>query len=174
MYEITFITPEETDPAAKKTIEALGGKITANSSLGRRKFAYPIRKKQAGFYTTYIFDLDRGKIEELNKKLLLEEEILRYLIIQKITRKIKEKPARLLKEEISRIAPVEKVEEKIVKEKVEKPPKAKKEVVEKPMRIPVIKPKPPKAVKPAKREIEITEEERLKALEEKLSELLKE
>ncbi len=85
-YEITFITRE--DPSAdgktssvRKDIEALGGRIMSVSILGQKTFVYPIEKNKAGFYTTYIFELDGEKMQDFNRKLALEEEILRHLII---------------------------------------------------------------------------------------------
>jgi len=150
-YEITFITKEEKDPVVKKTIESLGGKIKDHSSLGRRKLAYPIQKEKVGVYTTYLFDLTTDKIEDLNKKLKLEKEILRYLIIQKT-----EKPTEKLKKEEKPAKKTKKITEKVAKPVKEKIKEA------------------PKPLKKEVKEIEVTEKERLKALEDKLSELLKE
>ncbi|MCL5795023.1 MAG: 30S ribosomal protein S6 [Patescibacteria group bacterium] len=177
MYEITFISKEENDASAKKVIESANGKIVSESTLGRRKFAYPIKKELSGCYITYVFECDPEKIEIINKKIALDSNVIRYLLIQKIARKPalkKEVEITKITSEPVKIATPEKKETKTEKETLvtkkasSKTARTKKTVA-------------PKAVKKSKvekvvknKEVEITEEERLKALNDKLSELLKE
>jgi small subunit ribosomal protein S6 len=180
MYEITFISKDEIDSSVKKIITSQDGKIVSESTLGRKKFAYPIGKEQSGCYLTYVFECDPEKIEIINKKVALEKNIMRYLLIQKITRKSgfkKERKAPEKAEEAKEqdiIAPKEeaKVKEEIapapVKKTTKKATKEKKTVAAKPVK----KTKSGKTVE--SKEIEVTETERLKALDDKLSELLKE
>jgi len=81
-YEITFITKEDLkESIVKKTVEALGGQILSEVKLGQKNFVYPIKKEKSGFYTSLVFALDSLKVTDLNRKLLLEEEILRFLIV---------------------------------------------------------------------------------------------
>ena len=80
MYEITFITREEKLDDVKKTIEKNEGKIISENFLGRRRFSYPIKKEDAGFYTSYIFEIDPVKLKEIHKMLGMKTEIIRYLI----------------------------------------------------------------------------------------------
>ncbi len=179
MYELTFISQEENDPRVKKMIELVGGKIISEASLGRKKFAYSIGKEQSGCYFTYVFELDPEKIEEINKKIKSENKIIRYLIIQKIIRKL---PAQKEIKEAGKTKEIKVPTEEIVvpkteiKDKKEVAPakktakKAEKE--KKPVLKPSVKTKLEKTIK--NKEIEITEEERLQALNEKLNELLKE
>ena len=82
IYEITFITREEAkDSHVKDDIESLGGKILSVSNLGQKTFVYPIKKEKSGFYTTYIFEIEAEKLQDFNRKLALEEEIVRHLIV---------------------------------------------------------------------------------------------
>lgn len=177
MYEITFISKEEIDPGVKKIIESQNGKITNESGFGRRKLAYPIGKEQSGCYFTYVFEVAPEQIEEINKKIRLESKIIRYLLIQKIIHKSSlKKEAKTLekiktpKEEIV----VPKIE--IITEKATTPIKKTTKKVEKEKKSAISKPaKKTKTEQPTKKkEVEITEEERLQALNDKLSELLKE
>lgn len=187
MYEITLISKTEPEEKIKKLIGEFG-KIVNASALGRRKLAYAIKKETAGYYFDYLVEMEGEKIEELNKKLKMEEELIRYLITQKRERVIKIKPAKKAKgsEEIKKetVAITQKpiVEEEIIKkveketEKTIKP----KDVIDSKTEIKTVKPIKKKVApikttlpKPKLREVEVTEDERLKALEDKLSELLK-
>jgi len=181
-YEITFITQEDQKEKPVKTIlEGLNGKILNTSSLGQKTLAFPIKKEKSGFYTTVNFEIEPEKLTDLNKKLALEEEILRFLIVNiQPAAAIAELPA-ISKTEITEPQPTEIIvepkkeviiepETEIVELK-EKAVKPKKTVKEK-----VVKEKPVKASKAVKELIEepVSEEERLDALDKKLEELLKE
>lgn len=190
-YEITFITKEDQkEKPIKAILEALGGKILNISSLGQKTFTYPIKKEKSGVYTTVNLEIAPEKVMDLNKKLGLEEEILRFLMIS----------APLVKDEIREIKPAEKIIEtkEIIEapaKKIEIAPEAEivvveekpEEVIEKPKKIvkeKVIKEKPfdkaqgrPVKVSKAVKELieePVSEEARLDALDKKLEELLKE
>lgn len=199
-YEITFITSTDSkEEPVKAAIEKLDGKVLKSDFLGEKQFTYKIEKKDKGFYTTLIFEISPEKVADLNKALLLDEEIIRFLIIsaertdfkapESKTKELSlEKPAgqsplggattelekepekALVVEENLPVAVKEEPKKTIKKEakpekKVAKKAKLEKKAEEKP------------AVKDKKVEEitaeEATEEERLKALDEKLDELLK-
>ena len=185
MYEITFIAKEEKDDVVKKTIESLNGKITQEEFLGRKKFYYPIKKEGAGFYTTYVFEIDPEKINDLNKTLLLKGQILRFLIIIKkvVLKKPKEKKKETVEpeeklENIEKEETEKKVTEEVTKkveinkEKIVKPKEKIKEEVKEEKITKEEKPVEPKKKLPKKEDVS-DEEERLKALEKKLEEILK-
>lgn len=179
-YELTIITGEDKkDSAVKKEIESLGGKITDVQSLGQKQLAYPIKKETAGFYTAVSFEMAPEKILEFNRKLGLNNEIIRHLIItakavqtepekEKIiekpkvkTTEIVEKPLAIEKEPADVLALVDKPEKEIIEApKITKKPIKKEKTAEKTQE------------KPA--EETASAEDRLKALDEKLKELLKE
>ena len=50
-------------------------------SLGENKLSYPIKHEQKGEYTVLEFESDKVN-DELNKKLLIRDEILRHLLIR--------------------------------------------------------------------------------------------
>lgn len=100
-YELTFIisskVPEnEIKQVTEKvkqliTDPALGGKITNQITIGRKKFAYPINHQKHGFYETLEFDLDSEKLAKIDQELrLAKTEILRFLIIKKKVLTVKE------------------------------------------------------------------------------------
>lgn len=191
-YEITIITKEDAkDAPVKKEIEGLGGKVIAVNSLGQRQMIFPIKKETAGYYTVVGFEIDPVKVLELNKKLGLNQEILRHIILVARAAKIEAPKPSKLEPKIA-VKPIEKVEEKPkevaekeepkIEEPVEKPKEEKKPVKKaaKKIEAPVEKPAVPQVepkVSPAAKAIEAEEmsaDERLKALDKKLDELLKE
>lgn len=175
MYEITYISKNEQEPVVKNLLKEMQAKIISEEDLGRKRFTYPIGKEQAGFYTTIIFEIDNNKLAKFSQKLKMEDGILRYLIVKKIdVSKTIETP----KKEV--------VSEKVITETelpaVEIPKKAKAEktakVIEKKPKKKTSVVKVPKIEKVApqkeEKEVTVTEEDRLKKLDEKLDELLKE
>lgn len=163
-YEITFITKEDTkEVPIKKEIESLEGKILQVDSLGEKQFAYKIKKESRGIYTTVAFEMAPEKVLELNRQLGLKEEILRFLILTKKAAKIPlpAKEKLVTKPTVRKpveIAPVVQIQEKPQPKIPAKPVKA----------------APAKITEVAGLPAEIGDEERLKALDKKLDELLKE
>ena len=58
------------------------GQITATDHWGRRQLAYPIRKATAGYYVVTQFTADPTALPEFERLLKLDEELLRYLVVQ--------------------------------------------------------------------------------------------
>lgn len=87
-YEITFISKTQNDPGVEKIIESLEGKVGSVKDLGRKNFTYPIKKETAGFYFTARFTLPASSNAELNKKLLHNSDIIRFLIVNLPVNKI--------------------------------------------------------------------------------------
>jgi small subunit ribosomal protein S6 len=135
-YEILFIIPNKfTDDEAQKVfkkvkdlIESMDGKISFENYWGKKKFAYPINHDHYGYYAYYEFDLDRSLISEINNKLRLDKEVLRFMIVKKDlkTEEQIKKDAEIQEKIDKRKAEEEKEEEK-TKAKKESSPKKKKE-----------------------------------------------
>jgi len=177
-YEIIYLTKEDPQITNDKTIigeiENLGGKITNTNSLGEKTLVYPIKKEKSAFYTSTVFELESEKLQDLNRKLILKEEILRYLIVvAKLTTEVKTEKKPSAKMEIK---PKEIIKEKIeVKEDTKEAEVTKEEkIIKKPETKEIKQPKVEKPVAKKKKVEETSEEDRLKALDEKLNELLKE
>jgi small subunit ribosomal protein S6 len=66
----------------QRVITEKGGNISNVLEIGRRKMAYPIRKKTIGYYAHIEFTAATPVIAEIEKVLRYEEDLLRYLIIQ--------------------------------------------------------------------------------------------
>ena len=89
-YEIMFIVKATQDASEiAKTAEAMKGIITENKSkvadfkeLGEKKLAYPIKKEINGYYFVMQVEATHDAISEFNRKALLDERVLRHLIIK--------------------------------------------------------------------------------------------
>ena len=89
-YEIMFIvkTTMESDAANKlaNTYKTLitdnKGEVTNFKDMGQRKLAYAIKKQNTGFYYVINFNATSETVKELDRRLGLDENILRHLIIR--------------------------------------------------------------------------------------------
>lgn len=58
-----------------------GGQITAVDHWGRRQLAYPIRRKNAGYYVVVQFTTLPANLPEFERLLKLDDDLLRFLIV---------------------------------------------------------------------------------------------
>lgn len=61
-------------------VQDMGGKVHSTESLGRKQFARPIKKQQAGTYLDFIISLDPDKVEDFTESYRLSDEVLRLKI----------------------------------------------------------------------------------------------
>lgn len=88
-YETTYIVNasiedsqiEATITHVTEVIERNGGAITATNRWGRKRLAYPIDKKNNGFYVNFEFEGPGQMIAQLERVYLLDENIIRFLTI---------------------------------------------------------------------------------------------
>ncbi len=64
-----------------KNIQSWGGVMNESVSMGRKQFAREIKKRKAGIYWDYVFELDPAKETEIREFYKLDERIIRLLII---------------------------------------------------------------------------------------------
>ena len=89
-YEIMFIVKASMEEAEiKKTAEDLKKLLTNKQSkvidfneMGRRKLAYPIDKELSGFYYVIEVETNHETIAEFDRKVSINENVLRHLIIK--------------------------------------------------------------------------------------------
>jgi len=91
-YEFTFIAHPDIEvedegltgvtEKVSQFITEGGGQITNVDPWGRRRLAYPIQKQKEGYYVLMQVQLDPKSIVELERKLKLTEEIIRYLLVR--------------------------------------------------------------------------------------------
>ena len=89
-YEIMFILStqltDEEKQAKVKFVEETWAKSEAaeikTEVWGERKLAYPIKKKENGYYVLTTFQIDGIKLAEVEARLNIEESILKYMIVK--------------------------------------------------------------------------------------------
>ena len=96
-YEIMFILSTQlTDEERKAAIELVETTLTKAGAAelkteiwGDRKLAYPIKKKENGYYVLTLFQMDGTRLTEVEEKLNITETILKYMIVNIIQQNIK-------------------------------------------------------------------------------------
>ena len=90
IYECVFIARQEltaaqTEQLSKdltKIVSANTGEIKNQEYWGLRNLAYKIRKNRKGHYTMFHIEAPSSTIEELERNMRLNEDILRYLTVK--------------------------------------------------------------------------------------------
>jgi len=67
---------------ATRQIAADGGQIIKVAPWGRRRLAYPIDRYREGSYHIVVFEAPAGTITEIERSLLITEEVLRHLVVR--------------------------------------------------------------------------------------------
>ena len=75
-----------------RQITADGGQIVKVAPWGRRRLAYAIDRHREGAYHIVVFEAPTTAIAELERGLLITEEILRHLVVRQ------ERPARAMRD----------------------------------------------------------------------------
>lgn len=89
-YETTIIVNaglEDTaiDGIVEKTAQFIkegGGEISNLDKWGRKRLAYPIKKKNNGYYTYYLFEGPADLPPKMERFFFLEEHVIRHLTLQ--------------------------------------------------------------------------------------------
>src|SRR3989338_7727994 len=90
-YEGVFIiNPELATDAAKSVVTQVqelvsknGGRVEGLQEWGKRRLAYKINKKQEGHYVILNFQLDSKHAKKLEQGLQLNDQLLRFLLVNK-------------------------------------------------------------------------------------------
>lgn len=67
---------------SKTAVEGLGGRIDRVDEWGRRKLAYPIQKKNEGFYFVMNYFSKPEASKELERLLKYNEDVIRYQTVR--------------------------------------------------------------------------------------------
>ncbi len=89
-YELTIVLPEKATPAKKKAVEETleklvkvsKGSIVKKEDLGKINLSYPINKETSSNFSFFELELEPEQVKNLNQKLNLEEEIIRFLLVK--------------------------------------------------------------------------------------------
>ena len=89
-YELMFILkPEVSEEESRAEVEKIKdfvkaekGEVVKEEAWGKRVLAYPIKHFSEGFYHLLNFKSTPAKVKELEKKLNLDDSVLRSLIMR--------------------------------------------------------------------------------------------
>ena len=90
LYENVFIARQDMSPAQVENLaddyvsvmESLGGKIEKREHWGLKTLAYRIKKNRKGHYVLFNFDASGDAVAELERRMRLSEDVLRYLTVR--------------------------------------------------------------------------------------------
>lgn len=90
-YEVLFIIRSGTTEAGREAsiekfkdlIEKAGGTIDLIDKWGNRRFAYPIDFKYDGFYVLIYFTSSPALPQELERVMLISEEVVRFMVVNR-------------------------------------------------------------------------------------------
>lgn len=70
-------------PIAKveSLVQAAGGKVTKRDNWGKKRLAYKIAKQDFAVYVYFEISIDPANVRELEKTILITEEIIRYILV---------------------------------------------------------------------------------------------
>jgi len=94
-YEcLLILDPTLSEEAVTQEMNTLSGLFPEGAAvcqnLGRKKFAYPIKKQSQGYYVSCNFRTDPAGKSGLEQKIKLNPAVLRYLIVLALRAKKKE------------------------------------------------------------------------------------
>ena len=90
IYEVMFIVDTATaeDDITRLTenlqqiITDQGGTITKSENMGRRSLAYPIGRKNEGYYILFEIEGTGREIAELERRMRVNDQIIRYITVR--------------------------------------------------------------------------------------------
>ncbi len=88
-YELTvLLRPDISEKELDKEIKGLsdifekqGAKVKSKKDPVKKSLAYEIKKVREAFYSFFVLEMAPDKVAELDKKLHLAENVIRYLLV---------------------------------------------------------------------------------------------
>ena len=89
-YEVMYIVnPESSDDKIAKLNEAVeslvvkeGGSVVRIDDIGRKKLAYPINKKNEGYYVLFEIEGTGQEIAELERRMRVNDMVVRFMTVR--------------------------------------------------------------------------------------------
>jgi len=90
VYEVMYIAVPETadeditklNEAIQQQIEREGGTVVKTEVMGKRKLAYPIKKKTEGHYTLFEIEGSGQEIAELERRFRVNDTVIRFVTVR--------------------------------------------------------------------------------------------
>lgn len=128
-YQMIAVFPPTLNPEelkkniekVKEIITAYQGAILDSAEPQLKRLSYPINKYEEAFYSTINFSLSPESMEEINKQLNLEDNLIRHVITTYQESKAKSEPAMDYSKMVEKIEPIKKEPVKEPEPEKEKP-----------------------------------------------------
>ena len=88
VYELTCVfSPELSDnkkliKKVEEWVKKIGGKVKKKEVWGKKELAYRIKKFDQGVYVFWQLEVEASKINDLPRKIELEDDIIRHLLVR--------------------------------------------------------------------------------------------
>lgn len=79
--EVKDDTREKFSQKLEKTVKALGGKVARSLEMGKKQLAYKIKGQSEAVYLDLVLEMPGSEVIQLDKKLTVDKEILRHLLV---------------------------------------------------------------------------------------------
>jgi len=86
MFIIAAALENEKKDAVIETVKGIiadGGEVLETEVIGLKRLAYPIQKKNEGFYVLMQFNANADLPAELDRRLRISDDVVRHIIINK-------------------------------------------------------------------------------------------
>lgn len=89
-YELTMVLrpdlkddgKDETVKKYEKLIKTLGGLADKTMDMGKKQLAYRIKNAAEGIYVSVSLELPGERVVQLEKKLVVDNDVLRHLLVR--------------------------------------------------------------------------------------------
>lgn len=83
-YDLTVLVKEiaGVEEKLEKIVKAFGGKAGRMVEMGKKQLAYEIDKNNSANFLTWVLELPAKSVVELDRKLTLDKDIIRHLLIR--------------------------------------------------------------------------------------------
>lgn len=90
LYEHVFIARQDISAQqveglvdmVQAVLEENGGKVTKNEYWGLKSLAYRLKKNRKGHYTLLNIEADHAAVSELERRISLNDDIIRYMTLR--------------------------------------------------------------------------------------------
>jgi small subunit ribosomal protein S6 len=112
--QVLLIVPEKDEQGVQQVVETFrnllvqnGAKLEKDESMGRRRMAFPIKKKTEATYHNFLFRADPKAVAEVERRMRLSDDVIRFLTVrvdeemkhgQKVARRTKPRTPRRVEE----------------------------------------------------------------------------
>jgi small subunit ribosomal protein S6 len=89
-YELMYIVRPELDEEAvqqavdrvNQLVESNGGQVRRVTPWGKRRLSYTVKDQREGYYVVADVELDRARVQEVERVLKISDTVFRHLLVR--------------------------------------------------------------------------------------------